>query len=349
MKHTYIDLFCGAGGLSLGFEQVGFKNIFAVEFNPNFAETYRKNFKNHKLIVDDIRNITNADIDQLTKNCKDVDVVIGGPPCQGFSIAGNIGRTFMEDERNGLFKEFVRVVENVKPKIFVMENVANMATHLKGKTIKEVVEAFETAGVGYRVKWDVLNSVNFGVAQERRRLVVVGVRSDLEITFDYPTKEEHMFSVRDVISDLPALNSGEASDVPNHIAMKHSEQMLHKMSYVKDGGNRFDIPEDIRPKSGDIRKYIRYDSNKPSVCVTGDMRKIFHYEQNRALTSRELARIQSFPDDFVFQGKSIQIQQQIGNAVPPVLANKIALKVEEALRNAKLPKGKLHRKQREIN
>lgn len=348
MAYKYIDLFCGAGGLSLGFDKVGFENIFAVEFNSEFAKTYKRNFPDHNLIVDDVRNVTEETIQELTKG-KEVDVIIGGPPCQGFSIAGNIGRTFIDDERNRLFKEFVRIVASVKPRMFVMENVAAMATHLKGKTIDSIVKAFEQAGDGYNVKWQVLNSVNYGVAQERRRIVIVGVRKDLNTTFCYPQMSEHIYTVKDVIGDLPALKSGETSSIPNHIAMNHSEQMLEKMSYVKDGGDRNDIPEELRPKSGDIRKYIRYNSSKPSVCVTGDMRKIFHYEQNRALTSRELARIQSFPDDFVFEGTSIQIQQQVGNAVPPKLANKIALQVEEALDNVKLSEGKLHREQREVS
>jgi len=130
---------------------------------------------------------------------------------------------------------------------------------------------------------------------------------------------------------LPKLESGETSDIPLHNAMRHSAQMLHKMSYVKDGGNRNDIPEEIRPKSGDIRKYIRYSSNKPSFCVTGDMRKIFHYSQNRALTCRELARIQTFPDDYVFRGSTIEIQQQIGNAVPCNLAKAVALECFRSL------------------
>lgn len=338
MAYKYIDLFCGAGGLSLGFDKAGFKNVFAVEFNPDFAKTYAENFKTHKLIVEDIKNITNTNIDDLLAG-EEVDVIIGGPPCQGFSIAGNIGRTFIEDDRNKLFKEFVRFVAHVKPKIFVMENVAAMATHLKGKTIAEIVKEFENAGVGYKVKWEVLNSANYGIAQERRRIVVVGVRKDLSTEFNYPKHEEKTYTIKDVIGDLPALESGEASDIPNHIAMKHSAQMLEKMSYVKDGGDRTDIPEKIRPKSGDIRKYIRYDSTKPSVCITGDMRKVFHYEQNRALTSRELARIQSFPDEFVFLGASIQVQQQIGNAVPPKLANKIAVQVEEALNNVGVSEG----------
>lgn len=348
MAYKYIDLFCGAGGLSLGFDQAGFENVFAVEFNTEFAKTYERNFPEHKLIVDDVRNIDNDRIKELVGQ-DDVDVIIGGPPCQGFSIAGNIGRTFIDDERNRLFKEFVRFVTCVQPKMFVMENVAAMATHLKGKTIKTIVGAFETAGGGYKVKYEVLNSANYGVAQERRRIVIVGLRSDIDSEFSYPEKSEKVYTIKDAIDDLPKLMSGEASDIPNHVAMNHSAQMLEKMGYVKDGGDRMDIPEELRPKSGDIRKYIRYDSTKPSFCVTGDMRKIFHYEQNRALTARELARIQSFPDDFIFEGTSIQIQQQIGNAVPPKLAYQIALQVEEALDNGKVSKGKLYRKQRKVS
>lgn len=333
MKYSYIDLFCGAGGLSFGFDKAGFENIFSVEINPEFAKTYKKNFPSHKLLVEDIRDISNDTVKELVGD-REVDIIIGGPPCQGFSIAGNIGRTFIDDERNRLFKEFVRFVSEVNPKMFIMENVAAMATHLKGKTIKAIVDAFKHAGMGYKVKWEVLNTVNYEIAQERRRIVVVGVRSDLDTEFSYPTHSTIIKTIKEVIGDLPPLASGEKSNIPNHIAMSHSEQMLEKMSYIKDGGDRYDIPEELRPKSGDVRKYIRYDSTRPSVCVTGDMRKIFHYEQNRALTCRELARIQSFPDSFVFEGKSIQIQQQIGNAVPPKLANFLAEQAKETLDNA---------------
>ena len=348
MAYKYIDLFCGAGGLSLGFDSAKFENVFAVPVRSLVAKTYMRNFPKHNLIVDDIRNIDNDKIKEFVGD-NEVDVIIGGPPCQGFSIAGNIGRTFIDDERNRLFKEFVRFVQCMQPKMFVMENVAAMATHLKGKTIKTIVEAFENSGCGYKVKYEVLNSANYGIAQERRRIVVVGIRSDIDSEFSYPSKFEKTYTIKDVIGDLPRLESGQESNVPNHVAMKHSAQMLEKMSYVKDGGDRMDIPEELRPKSGDIRKYIRYDSTKPSVCVTGDMRKIFHYEQNRALTARELARIQSFPDDFIFEGASIQVQQQIGNAVPPKLAYQIALQVEEALDNGKISEGKLYRKQREVS
>ncbi len=123
---------------------------------------------------------------------------------------------------------------------------------------------------------------------------------------------------------MPILKSGEKSNFKNHVAMNHSKQMLLKMHYVSDGGNRKEIPQKFRPKSGDVRKYIRYKSNEPSVTVTGDMRKIFHYSQNRALTVRELARLQSFPDGFIFESNSISQQQQVGNAVPPLMAEALA-------------------------
>ena len=149
--------------------------------------------------------------------------------------------------------------------------------------------------------------------------------------FEFPEGNNNKISVKEAIEDLPALANGEKSSIPNHFAMKHTKQMLKKMSYVTDGGDRSDIPEELRPKSGDARKYIKYYSSQPSVTVTGDMRKIFHYEQNRALSSRELARLQTFPDSFIFEGTSISVQQQIGNAVPPNLSEGVAKNVRKSL------------------
>ena len=332
-KYTYIDLFAGAGGMSLGFDNAGFKNLLAVEFNKDFAETYKKNFPRHNLIVDDIKNVTEKQIHDIIKNEK-VDVIIGGPPCQGFSIAGNIGRNFIDDDRNRLFKEFVRFVKIIRPRMFVLENVAAMERHNKGETIKEIVSSFKE--IGYDIKYKVLNAVNYGVPQERRRIFIVGALG--ENSFEYPKEINNIVTVKEAIDDLPKLENGETSEIPNHTAMKHSAQMLEKMSYVSDGGNRNDIPEKLRPKSGDSRKYIRYNSKKPSFCVTGDMRKIFHYSQNRALTCRELARLQTFPDSFIFLGNAGNVQQQIGNAVPVLLANKIALQVKEVLDNEQVSK-----------
>ena len=319
-KLKYIDLFSGAGGFSLGFDNKGFQNIFSIDIEPNFCKTYKYNFSNHQLIEKDICELSDSEIEYL-KDSQNIDVVIGGPPCQGFSIAGNIGRKFIDDPRNRLFKEFVRVVKVIKPKFFVMENVARLHTHNKGETRKEIIKDFER--LGYKVDCKILNSADYGVPQVRKRVIFIGSKESEKIEF--PTKEiDRFISVKEALSSYPKLESGEESSVPNHIAMSHSEQMLNKMSYISDGGDRNEIPVKIRPTSGDVRKYIKYASDKPSVCVTGDMRKIFHYEQNRALTVRELAKLQSFPDDFIFKGNRISQQQQVGNSVPPKMAEAIA-------------------------
>lgn len=322
---NYVDLFCGAGGLSLGFEKLGFKNVFSVEFNKQIAKTYAENFPQNNLVVADIKNISDDQIKMLQGKQK-IDVVIGGPPCQGFSMAGKNGRSFVEDKRNYLFKEFVRVVKVIKPRMFVMENVARIAVHNHGKTLEEIVTTFKNAG--YDVQAKVLQASDYGVPQRRQRIFIIGTTNQI---FSYPTPQNSVVTVKEAIGDLPTLANGEVSRIPNHFAMKHSSQMLKKMSYVTDGGNRLDIPEKLRPKSGDSRKYIRYASDKPSVTVTGDMRKVFHYKQNRALSPRELARLQSFPDSFIFKGPSISIQQQIGNAVPPLLGRAIAKEVKKSL------------------
>ena len=333
-KHyNYVDLFAGAGGLSLGFDEEGYNNVFAIEYDQNFAKTYQHNFPSHNLIVKDIKTVSNDDMIKESHKNK-IDIVIGGPPCQGFSIAGNIGRTFLDDDRNKLFLEFVRTVDVLNPKVFMLENVAALATHKKGKTIEEIVNCFKNTGKGYSVKWKIVNTAKYGIPQERRRIIVVGIRKDINVDFEFPEETNEQHTIKEAIGDLPKLKSGESSNIPNHIAMEHSEQMLEKMSYIPDGGDRTSIPEDIRPQKGDVRKYIRYNSKKPSICITGDMRKVFHYSQNRALTPRELARIQTFPDSFVFEGTSIQIQQQIGNAVPPQMARIMAKSLKEILNNA---------------
>lgn len=326
---NYIDLFSGAGGMSLGFERQGFKNLFAIENNIDAINTYKKNFPDNYVIEKDIKKVSDQEILDLVDETE-VDLIIGGPPCQGFSMAGRIGRTFVEDERNYLFKEFVRVVKLTDPKVFVMENVARMATHNNKQTIEEITNEFKK--LGYDVDYEVLNSVKFNVPQNRRRIFVVGTKGT---DFEFPEGNENEVTVKEAIDSLPPLKNGEKSDIPNHFAMKHTNQMLEKMSYISDGGTREEIPEKLRPKSGDARKYIKYDSSKPSVTVTGDMRKIFHYNQNRALSARELARLQTFPDTFIFEGASISVQQQIGNSVPPNLSEGVAINVKKSLMEAK--------------
>lgn len=327
---TYIDLFSGSGGFSLGFDWAGFENIFSVEYDAEICETYRHNFPNHNLLECDITKLTDEKILELVAG-KKVDVVIGGPPCQGFSMAGNIGRRFADDPRNMLFKEFVRVVALTKPECFVMENVARLYTRLNGATREEIKCCFEE--LGYKVEARVVCASDYGVAQNRNRVLFIGKKTDdILYPISFPEKlDTPPPTIKDAIDRFPPLQSGESSDIPNHEAMEHSEQMLKKMSYVKDGGTREDIPEEIRPAKGDIRKYIRYDSTKPSICITGDMRKVFHYSQNRALTVRELAAVQSYPDSFVFLGSKIKQQQMVGNSVPPVLGKAIAEAVKQML------------------
>lgn len=326
---NYIDLFSGAGGMSLGFDQIGFSNVFSIDIEPSFCETYRANFPKHKLVQKDISKISNDEIKSLIKN-KKIEVVIGGPPCQGFSMAGNIGRKFIDDSRNQLFREFARVVEIVQPKYFVMENVARLFTHNKGETKKEIIELFNQ--MNYFVECKVVNTADFGIPQIRNRVLFIGNRISKNIIFPLKTVKKPI-TIKEAIGRFPKLQSGEKSTIPNHISMNHSEQMLVKMKYITDGGNRNEIPEFIRPKSGDVRKYIRYKSSEPAVCITGDMRKVFHYEQNRALTVRELATIQTFPVDFVFKGSTISQQQQVGNSVPPILAKEIALTIKKMMNN----------------
>ncbi len=343
-KFTYIDLFSGVGGMTLGFEREGFKNIFSIDFEKTICQTYKKNFPNHILIEKNIKDLTNKEILELTKG-KEIDLIIGGTPCQGFSMAGNIGRSFIDDPRNHLFKEVARVVSILKPKIFIIENVARVYNHNKGETRKEIILLFKT--LGYKIECKILNSANYGVPQIRNRVFFIGNRLNLqnkfpEKTYDKNTritlnnqKIKQWVTIKEAINDLPKLKSGESSTIPNHEAMSHSEQMLNKMSYISNGGSRNQIPEKIRPKSGDVRKYIKYNADEPAICITGDMRKVFHYSQNRALTVRELARIQSFPDKFIFVGSKVSQQQQVGNAVPPLMAEAIAKTIKEELENAK--------------
>lgn len=321
MPLNYIDLFSGAGGLSLGFEQAGFKQILSVEIEPSYCETYRHNFPHHTVLQKDLTRLSDETLLAELKGQK-ADVVIGGPPCQGFSMAGKIGRTFADDPRNHLFKEFVRVVKLTAPKFFVMENVARLYTHQSGKTRQEIMSHFQN--LGYQVECKVLNAVDFGVPQNRSRVVFIGRKNQGDIIFPKPFQAACK-TVYEAIGHFPKLSAGEnCPTIPNHEAMNHTAQMLEKMAFIKNGGDRNDIPENLRPTSGDVRKYIRYHRDKPAVCITGDMRKVFHYEQNRALTVRELASLQSFPDDFVFCGQKIAQQQQVGNAVPPLLAKAIA-------------------------
>src|SRR5699024_4349696 len=246
---NFIDLFSGAGGMTKGFENIGFEQILSIEYDSKIAETYKYNFPTHKLVVDDIANITNNDILNLVDN-KKIDVIVGGPPCQGFSLAGKFGRTFIDDPRNQLFKEYLRFVETLQPKIFIIENVARLVSHNKGKTIKEIESAIKD--LGYLVQYKILQTADYGIPQKRQRVIIVGSKKN---EFEYPKTHNNIMTIKEAIDDLKPLKSVERSNIPNHNAMNHRVSMLNKMKYITDGGNRQQIPENIRPKTGDIRKY----------------------------------------------------------------------------------------------
>src|SRR5699024_5265655 len=210
-----------------------------------------------KLLVEDISKISNRDIEQLVGKNK-TDVIVGGPRCQGFSLAGKYGRSFIDDPRNSSFKEFLRFIDVVKSQLFIMENVSSMVSNNKGKTIEEIISAIKE--LGYEPQYKVLQTANYGIPQTRQRVIIVGTKAG---RIEYPEKINEMKTIKNAIEALPALKSGEKSEIPNHIAMNHGQEMLKKMSYISDGGNRSEIPIELRPKSGDIRKYIRYNSNQP--------------------------------------------------------------------------------------
>ncbi len=327
---NYIDLFCWAWWLSLWFDRQWFSNLFSIDFDDSCALTYAHNFPNHNFIHGDIHNLSEKKIKEIIGN-NDVDIILWWPPCQWFSMAWNIWRNFVDDPRNHLFLEFVRVVSIVKPKFFLMENVARLYTHNNWKTKAEIIKKFND--IWYRVSVKIMNVVEFWVPQKRSRVIFFWTNID-DINLDFPKWEVKNYkTIKEAIWHFPPLKSGESSNIINHEAMTHTQDMLEKMSYVKDWGNRNDIPKSLRPQSWDIRKYIRYNSNEPSICITGDMRKVFHYSQNRALTVRELAAIQTFPDNFEFMWSKISQQQQVGNAVPPLFAEKRANHIGKMINN----------------
>jgi len=315
-SYNVLSLFSGCGGLDLGFKKQGFNIIKAVDNDPTVIETYRKNIGDHIECLD-IKEFNGL----LYKN---IDVIIGGPPCQGFSLASNLVRNFKDDPRNYLYKEYIRIIEEIKPKIFLMENVKNFLNFNSGKFKDDIIEHFKN--IGYNIEYKIIKTVEYGIPQKRERVFFVGTL--FNNNFIFIEKSVVKKTIYDVIFDL---ETKPYDSLWNHVPMNHSEQMLLKMSYVKEGKGRECIPEELKPKTGDVRKYIRLDRNKPSFCITTDNRKIFHYLFNRALTIRELARIQTFPDNFIFYGNRSSQEKQIGNAVPPQLSEKFAKKIKEYL------------------
>ena len=343
MKPRVIDLFAGVGGLSLGFEKKGFDVVLANEYDASIAASYIANHKNTKMIVGDI---TSLDLeDTFGKLAGTIDVVIGGPPCQGFSQKGQ--RKTIHDERNFLFKYYVSVVELVTPKYFVMENVPNLLTAEGGYFRDEIEELFNK--LGYSLEYGVLNASDYGVTQYRRRSIIIG-KLDGDAP-KLPVPKRNKVTIWDAISDLAYLESGEGSEEQeykypadsdyekmlrkdssklfNHIATKHSPLALERLALIPPNAGREVLPEEHLTKSIYSGTWTRMKKDEISVTITTrfdtpSSGKFTHPFLNRAITVREAARIQSFPDDFHFVGNKGSQMKQVGNAVPPLLAAAIA-------------------------
>lgn len=331
-KNKVIDLFCGCGGLSLGFEQAGFDCVLAIDFWDEAIDTYNYNREKKVGICKDICSMDDND---FLKFRGKVAGVIGGPPCQGFST---VGKRQTEDPRNQLYKQYSRVVELVDPDFFLLENVKGLLTLSKGFFKDDIVNRF--SALGYNVTFKVLNAASYGIPQNRERVFFVGIKNK---SFIFPKEFGYQLGAADGISDLEEgkysnpkndyqrmlhLDSGI---IQNHELTQHSPKTVSIINMVPDGGNIKSLP----PEYWEIRKYNkafeRMDSSRPSNTVDTGHRNYFHYKESRIPTVRENARLQSFPDSFVFCHSRTSQYKQVGNAVPPQLAYVIAKAIKDQM------------------
>jgi len=403
---TVADLFAGAGGFSVGFHRAGFKSVFFNEISEAASEVYRHNFPEAVPFVCPIQELTTRRIlGETSSEADELDVLCGGPPCQGFSINAPIRSE--EDSRNHLFRHYVRLVlEGLRPKFVVLENVPGLVSFSEGKTLSNVVTAFESAG--YNVAYRVLNAAHYGVPQERWRLVMIGCRipgiipslpepihyskktpnfsGGRRLTFSHAIgkPESSLFdnsllppvTVQEAIGDLPAIESGSGEDethyrnLPrsdfqkrirdsdrlfNHECVNLAKINLERIQYVKPGGSWRDIPHDLLPegmkrarRSDHTRRYGRLDPNDVSGTIMTKCDPhwgtVIHYNQDRIISVREAARIQSFPDSFRFLGSKVDMYRCVGNAVPPLMAVAIAEHILKLMEQVQKPKSGLRRK-----
>ena len=348
-KYNIIDLFAGVGGLSYGFSQIDDFNIIAAnEIEKDISIAYTLNHPGVKMLNCDITELTEERILEAIGDAK-IDLIVGGPPCQSYST---LGKRQMDDRAN-LFMQYKRILSIVRPKAFVFENVVGILSMDKGKLFKNIQAQF--AELGYELKHQVLDAVDFGVPQHRERVILVGYLGENPFEFPLPTHGEGLrpyVTLRDAIGDLPVLQSGESkfeyqSDITNdflrfvrtsgcnlteHTAPKNGEHLIRIMQALKDGQCKDDLPEDIRPKSGYGNTYAKLWWDRPSTTITRNFAcpsssRCIHPRDSRAMSIREGARLQSFPDDYQFYGSDGMKRLEIGNAVPPLLSMAIAQKV----------------------
>lgn len=361
---TAIDLFCGAGGLSEGFRQAGFKVLAGNDIDEVAGATYQSTHLDAQFISGPIQDLTAARL--LKASCLrrgELDCLIGGPPCQAFSVYNH--QRGMHDDRSQLFREYLRLVEGLSPKWIVMENVMGILSVAGGEAVRAIRAGFHS--LGYEVDFQVLKTEEFGVPQERRRVVFLGTRTKDRIHWPLATHGEGLLpfvTIRDAIGDLPPLKNGEAkpptpytkkplSDfqqqmrersglVLNHSAPKLSDINLQRMKHIPPGGSWRDIPFDLLPdgmkrakRSDHTKRYGRMEWKGLSCTILTkcDVHwgAYIHPSQDRAISVREAARIQSFPDWFQFEGSMTDQFVQIGNAVPPLLGKAIASSIKSAM------------------
>ena len=354
-KNTVIDLFAGCGGLSYGLEMAGFHILLGTDVWRDCLETFQYNHKNSKILCGDIRELKSGEIAR-SAGVLQPTLVVGGPPCQGFSLSGP--RNFY-DERNRLYLEFLRVVKDLHPQGFVIENVPGLVG-LFGGTVKErIIDEFSK--LGYKVDAKILTASYYGVPQERKRIIFVGLKTAM-FEFPNPThfngpensgkatgKARKKLILQDAIGDLPILNGAKgAEEMPyksrpqneyqaamrknsrmifNHVASSHTKQTRDIISLVPEGGNYKDLPRHLRNTRNFHIAWTRLHREKPSPTIDTGHRHHFHPTANRIPTVRESARTQSFPDKFRFIGTKTSQYKQVGNAVPPILAYAIGKKI----------------------
>lgn len=359
-----LDLFCGAGGLSWGFEKIGFKVRWALDSWKPAVETFKVNHPDAMVYEEDITKISN---ELVRKLFKDARILVGGPPCQGFSTAG---KRALSDPRNKLVKEFLRFVKVLRPDAFVMENVKGFTNFNKGALLRELIEEFDK--LKYDLEYGLLDAVNYGVPQRRQRFFIVGIRSG-KAELPQPThggnKAKMLFwntqlnlplTFADATSDLPLIEAGEKSDnyasqpkneyqstmregctkLTLHEAPKHKAHTIELVKYIPQGKSAFEvietIPKELRPTSGYPNSYKRIKLDEPAPTITRNFTtpssaNCIHPVADRALTLREAARVQSFPDCYQFVGSFTDKRLLIGNAVPPLLSLAIAKAVAKSL------------------
>jgi DNA (cytosine-5)-methyltransferase 1 len=341
-----LSLFSGCGGFSLGFSAAGFEIAGFLELGDGLRDIYRSNFPTSLEMGSDITKVATESLDKFSSHIGEVDAIIGGPPCQGFSLSG---KRRVDDPRNSLFRHYLRFVDVFKPKIAVLENV-RLLTSMKspnGGYVKDEISN-EFKKHGYLIQHFEIDAMNYGVPQHRERVLFVAVREDAGILPSIPidTHGEHqdLFgstipyrTFADACSDLPYLESGEQSDDALHVAVKHPAHVIKWLWDVKEGFSAHDNEdEDLRPPSGYNTTYKRQVWNEPASTVQTTFGMIsgcrnVHPIATRSLTIREAARIQSFPDNYIFSGTLGTIRTGIGNAVPPLLSNAIANHVRQLL------------------